>query len=177
MWLLRFPVNDVALTIATIAPHQVLGVATVSSDDALNIGKALYVLFFAFRLVMRLFGRPLRSSWLTLLIVVGAMIFGFSAKWKSPSPTTTEAPAAPSPLTTDQMRNVQTVITNYMYAHASSPASIQFQDWSGLENHGSDWSVIVRYKVLQRSGDWTNATVRFTIHGGIVTDARVLRQS
>jgi hypothetical protein len=166
------------LTIPVIAPHSVLATAAASSDDALNIAKALYVVFFAFRIVMRLFGRPMGSSWLTVIIVVGLMIFGFSVRWKNASQNTaTESPAAPSPFTTDQMRSVQTAVTNYMYAHATSPASIQFQDWSGLENHGPDWSVIVRYKVLQRSGDWTNATVRFTVHGGTVTDAHVLRQS
>ncbi|WP_131989495.1 hypothetical protein [Chthoniobacter flavus] len=161
------------LAFAAIPQHLVLAAAAVSPGDAFYITKAIYLVFFAFRMVMRLFtGRGLNTTWLTLLIVAGAAIFGLSATWKNVPQRT-----AQSAFTPDQMRSVQTVVTNYMRAHASSPSSIQFEDWSGLENNGADWSVIVRYKVLQRSGDWSNATVRFTIRGGTVTDAHVLRQS
>jgi len=167
------PVNGVALAVAAITPHWFLAAGAVSPTDAFYITKAIYLVFFAFRMVMRLFtGRGLNTAWLTFLIVVGIAIFGLSTTWKN-----VPQRAAQAAFTPEQMRSVQTVVATYMYAHTSSPSSIQFLDWSGLENNGTDWSVIARYKVLQRSGNWINATVRFTIHGGTVTDAHVLRQS
>ncbi len=178
MWLPSFLVNFAFLPPALFDPHPVLAAGPTASDMWVILRLISIGLIFL-RLVSRFFSwssgssAPAGSSffWIRLLIVAVVACAAIGARIVYPPKSSQTAS------TSDQMRSVQTVVTAYMHSRASSPSSIQFLDWSDLESNGSDWLVTVHYKAMQRSGEWTTATVRFTVHGGTVTNAQVLRQS
>jgi hypothetical protein len=165
-------VAPLAAVVGTIPLPTLAVVAEPSAHVLVIVLRVIAVTLAILRLGQRVAtGRPVASSSRVILVIVFVLIIGGFAMWKY-LPMKSALPAVSG----GQMRSVQTVVTTYMYSRASSPSSIQFLEWSDLQNSGADWLVTVRYSATQRSGDRTTATVRFTVRAGAVTNAQVLRQ-
>jgi hypothetical protein len=170
MWLPSLPVHVAALA---ASPVRILAAtAGPTSRDLLIILRVVCAVIAILRLFRRdATGRFTVGPKLLIVFICSTIIIAATVAARIYFPP----PARSSPAT-DQMARVQAIVTAYMYSRAASPSSIQFLEWSNLQTNGPDLRVTVHYRAVQHSGDRVTATVRFTIHGGAVTNAEVLSQ-
>ena len=72
-----------------------------------------------------------------------------------------------------QLQAVQGIVERYMHSRASIPSALQFLEWSDLSHDGQTWAVTLRYRLQQASAP-AQATVRFHVRNGAVTDTQLI---